>query len=757
MRKKTGYLAVLLTLLLCISLGWHTPAAEAANANEGGKKDPLTRKAVIVLLEGLRVTDITQERTPNLWKLQQIGSVGVMNLNTLGPKSEVNAALTIGAGSKAGANVLAAEAYEVDEPIHREGHLLTGRELYNRHMGTEPTANAVLPQWPQLLEGVDKGKLNPSVIGQLGDAVHEAEGKTAVLGNSDWGAEVNRPGALIAADHLGQIDYASLRAGTVSDPSRPFGMRTDVESFYASYTKLRDRANLLVLELGDLGRWLKASDLMESGQAERAYELALREGDELVGKLLPEVSSNTLLAVLSPVKHPAADAPALSPVLVAGGDVMAGGMLTSGTTKRQGLIANYDLAPTLVQFLQGDSYRPEPHSWLGQPAVSETVMRPQANTLDVLQGVVDNMLVPSNARATLVKPWINAWIGLAALILLAELFRRQWMRFLRPLAEWMLVFPLAWLYVPLFHPLDTAQTVWYSLGLSTSIWMLLRSVRNGVTRLGLLASATVLTLVVDLMLGAPLLEQSVLSYDPIAGARYYGIGNEYMGVLLGALLLCINAVSRAQQKLSVVGRAWCMALFLLVIYLFAAPKIGTNAGGALAAAVGCTYALMQFSDWRMTRRNWVWLSVASAFVILGMVALNVSLPSAEQTHIGRAARALFDGQFGELYQIAARKMQLNLLLLRVSAWGKLFLILLAFLLLRVYLKRETAPVQAVLKRNGRMVVTAALAAFVFNDSGVVAAALTLLYATVPLVEGTVKQEREFANWDILANDTAPQD
>jgi hypothetical protein len=752
MIQKARFLASLVVWMLCLSL--LLSPAEAAQDNEPAQRDPLARKVVLVLLDGLRLSDLSPERTPNLWRLQQLGSVGVMNLNTLGVKNEVNAALTLGAGSRAGANVATAEALEVNETIHRDGRALTGRELYIRHMGTAPTGSIVVAQWPQLLEGVDKSKTNPAALGALGDAVHEAGGKTAVLGNADWGGELNRPAALIAADSRGQVDFGSLRAGNLADPTRPYGMRTDVPSLYDAYRSLRDRANLLVLEPGDFGRWLKARDLMEETQSARAYDLALRDGDALIGSLLPDVGPNTMLAVVSTLKHPAADAPALAPVLLAGGDVMVGGLLTSPTTKRKGLLANYDLAPTFAQFLQGIGYVTERQPWLGQAATAATVMNARQSNYDTLSAIVRQMLVPSNARAVLIKPWINTWIGLAVLILLGEWFRLQWRRFLAPICEAMLVFPLSWLYVPLFRPDDTAQTVWFSLGLTASIWLMLRGLRDPFVRLGVLAGGTVLTLIGDLLLGAPLLEQSVLSYDPIAGARYYGIGNEYMGILLGALLLSLNAAARSRERLGVRGRSWMTALFLAVIYLFAAPRIGTNAGGALAAAVGCAYALMQFSQWRMTRRNWLWLSLASAAVVLGMLVLNLTLPSAEQTHIGRAARELVDGQFADLYQIAARKLQLNLLLLRVSAWGKLFLLLLAYLLLRVYRRQDA---ETALLRNGRMAVAAAVAAFLFNDSGVVAAALALLYAAVPLVDPKPKPAMEIHNWDILVQDTAPQE
>src|SRR5690606_15577095 len=52
-----------------------------------------------------------------------------------------------------------------------------------------------------------------------------------------------------------------------------------------------------------------------------------------------------------------------------------------------------------------------------------------------------------------------------------------------------------------------------------------------------LSLATAAALVADVTQGAPLIKSSLLGYDPITGARFYGIGNEYMGVLIGTTLV----------------------------------------------------------------------------------------------------------------------------------------------------------------------------------------------------------------------------
>ena len=56
-------------------------------------------------------------------------------------------------------------------------------------------------------------------------------------------------------------------------------------------------------------------------------------------------------------------------------------------------------------------------------------------------------------------------------------------------------------------------------------------------RIRSLGAAQTVVLVVDVLLGAPIIKNSILGYDPIVAARFYGIGNEYMGVLIGTTLI----------------------------------------------------------------------------------------------------------------------------------------------------------------------------------------------------------------------------
>ncbi len=695
----------------------------------------LDHKVVVVVINGLSHRAMIGDELPNLAQMRAIGAVGVMNHNTLGAKSEANSYLTIGAGAKASAPLARVLAYGADEQVREEMPPVTGHELYVRHLGRTPESEVVVPQLPLIKSAMAEAKYRV-LPGLLGSAVHDLGGRTALLGNADFGSQIDRPAALIAMDERGTVDSGSLQVPPLVDRTRPFGVRSDLDGLYQKFLQLKDSSDLIVLETGDMGRLQQVKDMLTDAQVERIYQQTIAEADRLVGKLLPHVGANLTLLVISPDVSPLPETSQLTPVFLAGGDVAPGSLLTSSTTKRAGLIANYDLAPTVVRALGGDPAR---YPFLGQPA--STTTSPDEMRSAVGGSMTEKMLLQGGARSLLVKPWLNVWIGVAALLLIGTVFRQAWLFWLAPLAEFLLLFPLIWLCVPLFEPLTKQQVVLDSLLLALVGWGALQFLRDRVVRLGVIAGLFVVMILGDMLLGAPLMKRSLFSYDPVVGARYYGIGNEYMGILLGAALLLQSVLFKlrpAKEKLITT------LLFLTIVYLFAAPAFGTNAGGAIAAAVGAAYVLLARSKVKLTARHWLWLGAAGLGGAVLLFLLNLG---GEQTHIGRAASLLLTGDYGELSQIALRKVELNLHLLRVSAWGKLLLLIMITLLVWRMRGMQTP----FLLHNAKVQLVTASAAFLVNDSGVVAAVIILLFAVVPLL--SIREQK----LDILPSEQAPQE
>ncbi len=206
-----------------------------------------------------------------------------------------------------------------------------------------------------------------------------------------------------------------------------------------------------------------------------------------------------------------------------------------------------------------------------------------------------------------------------------------------------------------------------------------------------LAWATVLLLVLDVLLGGWVSARTPLSYSPLEAARFYGIGNEAGGYLIGAAL-----VLGAGDLLTT------MVLGVATALLLGAPTLGANFGCFLASLIG--FSVSAFLQIKKERR--VWGALVLGAVALGAVLLLVK--GSAQTHLGRAAASGREGR-GEVF---ARKLAMNAHLTLTSPWALLLLVQGALLW-----KQKKSP--ALLAGTG--------AAWLLNDSGVVAAALLLLW------------------------------
>ena len=101
---------------------------------------------------------------------------------------------------------------------------------------------------------------------------------------------------------------------------------------------------------------------------------------------------------------------------------------------------------------------------------------------------------------------------------------------------------------------------------------------------------TVITLNIDLMTGSHLIQNSVLGYDPMAGARYYGIGNEYLGILLGRSIALAGSFYQKYPQ-----RGWLLVMSLFFAFhsvLIASPQLGAQSDGMITAPAAFLITLL---------------------------------------------------------------------------------------------------------------------------------------------------------------------
>jgi hypothetical protein len=283
-----------------------------------------------------------------------------------------------------------------------------------------------------------------------------------------------------------------------------------------------------------------------------------------------------------------------------------------------------------------------------------------------------------------------------------------------------------------------------TIGLAIAISLLLKAGFETLEgRFTAMCLATGLGIIVDALAGAGLMKHSVLGYDPIGGARFYGIGNEYMGALVGSLIVgcgllldCIGAYAQTQAK----RRSFSWLVFFAFtsgIIVLAMPGIGANLGGTCAAIAGFGVAYVLF-----LRKSVTWYHIASSvglgiLLIIAIASIDARLASGPLSHWGKTLLWARESGIQVLVDVVRRKASMNLKLIRYTIWTRAFLVFVgALAFIRI---RPVGLAQKILA--GRPCFTAGLSAclvaggvsLITNDSGIVSAALITMYPALVLL------------------------
>ena len=222
-----------------------------------------------------------------------------------------------------------------------------------------------------------------------------------------------------------------------------------------------------------------------------------------------------------------------------------------------------------------------------------------------------------------------------------------------------------------------------------------------------------------MLTGSRLMQRDLLGYSAIEGARYYGIGNEAMGGLVGALLVV------AARLWSRFGRAGgtLLALLGLVALLLGSANVGAKAGGLLVSVVAFGTLAFGLLGGCWSARAALVLSL-SAVAALALAAVGDAVVwHGANSHMGEAVRRIESGGWSEAGDIVSRKMAVEGRLAYHSAWAFVLWAGLPCLGLLWRQERAATREEQALRRAGLVAIAACIA---FNDAGVVAGALCLI-------------------------------
>jgi hypothetical protein len=606
-------LAALAAVLSAVLAVWgSSPASAAAQPDPAA---PAARHAVIVGISGLRWSEVSPAATPTLWRLAGQGSVGsLVDYAVLPLTCPADAWLTLNAGARA-----------------QSDHTDAACGAFPAVVASG--AGAQVPGLPAL-ESYNGQFHNNPVWGTLAKA---APGCSTAVG----------PGAALAlaspAGHVAAYlpSPAELTAGVLS------------------------RCPLTVVDLGN------------PGTAERAGALA--STDTELARIVAELPAGTTLLVTAPG---ATTRPAHLQLALVDGPGYRAGLLDATSTRQPGLVVLTDLTPTVLGWLD----RPVPGGVVG----AQITRAGRGSLTSTVRSLVGRDTAEQVWRSThseffwayaLADAIVLAGIGLACWGSAPDQRRRRarWWRaagvfaasvpagtFLANLVPWWLsANPAAWLYgVAVAWAAVIAAAAWLG---TLGPWR-----RDPLGPFGVICLLTLALLGLDVMTGSRLQLETPFGLSVLEAGRFYGIGNEALGIygvtaLLAAAWLGLRALRRypASRRPAVLAVA-VVALFAVVASGW--PGFGGKVGGTIAMVPCFVLLAIAMAGIRLNWRLVLLVAVSGLALFVLFALISYFVPVTGASDIGSFAGSALHGHAGSLL---LRKINSNLGSLSVNAFSPL--------------------------------------------------------------------------------------
>ncbi|WP_227767310.1 hypothetical protein [Zhaonella formicivorans] len=692
-------------------------------------------KLVLIIADHLSIYDLANYHLPNMQRILKRGSVALLNTNTAGKIIPENTYLTIAAGSRSLGSSWSGRAFnyaETGAAFATEKKPLTTAEVL-QGIGIPQIKSGEISHLGIYQLQNTASRLKYSVeIGALGELLQTTGLTTYILGNADTYAEPRRFAALLTVNRQGFAGNGQIgREILTKDDTFPFGWRTDYEKIYSYFSKALPYADFIVLETGDLSRLEEYQPLISAENFKQQREQALRRLDYLLGRVASSLKQDRDLLILAsptPGKEELARHNNLTPVIMYGKGVQAG-LLTSPSTRREGIVVNTDLAPTIAAFFGLNT----PAAFVGRPVISHS----SENNLNFLLRLNTRLIEIYNHRPVILKSHIVMQILfiLSAIALLILTTKELITRIISFFVFYFLISTLLLIFFGYFQTARPALSLVIFLGLGLAVSALVYALPfNGLKKIQAVALLTSLVLLFDLLFKLGIMQNSPLGYDPIIGARYYGLGNELAGVLIGSTLLSASLFWQENRGyLRLLGAAY-LILTAAAIFL---PQYGADVGGLITATLSFGYLLLNLKQKKSPARLALILPLAAALLLFAVAAADFYLNKNDYTHMALTVSTIKQEGLNEAFNIISRKVNMNIKLLNYSIWTKALLsFLLAFAILLAWPKGFVLRLKThnpILYQAFAAILIASIVGLLVNDSGIIQAATTFIYLIFPLL------------------------
>jgi hypothetical protein len=313
-------------------------------------------------------------------------------------------------------------------------------------------------------------------------------------------------------------------------------------------------------------------------------------------------------------------------------------VLVSATTRRPGLIADTDLAPTVLHYFGVRV----PKRMEGRVVESRRdgdaeAVRERMSRLDVLV----------KRRGPALKAFAAAFLLLSAALWLGR--RREGLRAAGRIgflgALWL---PGMALVTAGFAPSRTTEVIVLAVS-SLALGALTDRLVPWPVAPAVPAAIVFGAHAIDLARGSPLVGASLAGSNPKGGARFFGVGNELEAILAIEVLLGLGAA------LTLVSRRWVPRVFaigcLVAAGVVGSGRLGADVGGVITIGAGAAGAVLASLPGPLTRRRLLLAALVPVGAVLALVLLD--LATGGDAHLTRTV--VHGSGPGEWVDIAQRR------------------------------------------------------------------------------------------------------
>ena len=751
--------AVLVAGLVAVMVG----SASSAGATTSTKLAPGdVDRVLLVSLPGVGWSSISEDATPNLWKLFETSAVGNLTVRTQGRPDLASGYLTLGAGTRALAPQTPVDGagMQPDEPFGE----VTARDAFRHNTGRDVGSGVLQLGLEPILTANHEQRIEVAV-GALGDTVRKAGRGRAVIANGD-GNDPDQPdelrrdavNALMGIDGVvpdGRVDGTLLERHEGS----PFGVRYDDAEVVDAFREAWSPGAVVLVEGSDLVRADAFGPTASTEQASVELRRAVRRTDALVGALLDEVDlDRDAVVVVSPTR---ARTGALTAVAVHAPGVPAG-LLSSASTRRAGFVLLSDVAPTVVSLLG----LPRERDMSGSP-FRVGAARPLPSRVESLVAATNASAFRERVRAT--ATYVFA-IALAVVLAAAAwvIARRRGSRARAAVvvgALALLAYPAATYLARLipFYERSRLEYWGFLVLLSFAIALVAQAVtrRRPEDAAMLVLGVLVVLLIGDVVTGARLQLSSSFGYSAAVGIRVAGVGNVAYAILGASAVLFAGLIARRVGGRR--GAVVAIAVMGVALIVDIAPFWGSDVGGVLSLVPAFGVAALGLLGVRV-RLTWRATAIAVGATISGLVALtalDLSRPADARTHLGRLAQQVADHGVTPFADTVIRKVDANLDTWTTTEWRAALAVSVLFGAFLVWSERAraramfTAMPEMASAFTGLAVLT--IVGYVVNDSGAVVPAVAMSIGALVLVVLLIDHGDPAASSRPSSRSTAAQD